>query len=108
MSNFHPIQYPETEPSRWPVTIRLPAAGKRCPYTGLSRSTLNNLILPCPLNGFKPPVRSVSLKRASAVRGVRLISYESLMSYLTRFSSAEAPCIDAAGEAQPDAYSTAA
>jgi hypothetical protein len=87
MNNTHPAQLACTEPKQRPETIRLPTAGTRCPYTGLSRSTLNNLILPCPLNGFKPPVRSFSIKRRNAVRGLRLICYESLIAYLYDFGT---------------------
>ncbi len=61
--------------------IRLPKKG-RCPYSGLTRSALNNLILPCPINGFKAPVRSVSLRKRNQVRGTRLIHYGSLMGYI--------------------------
>lgn len=72
--NFGPV----VETREW---IRLPKKG-RCPYSGLTRSTLNNLILPCEINGFKPPVRSVSLRKRTQVRGTRLIHYGSLMSYI--------------------------
>lgn len=65
-----------------PEFIRLPRPGTRCPYTGLTRSGLNNLILPCALNGHRPPVRSVCLRQRGAVRGTRLINYDSLLSYL--------------------------
>ena len=65
-----------------PEFIRLPKPGSHCPWTGLSRSGLNEMILPCTANGFKPPVRSVSLRKRGARRGVRLISYDSLLAYL--------------------------
>lgn len=65
-----------------PEYCRLPKSGTRCPITGLSRSALNELILPCSANGFKPPVRSVVLKKRHAVRGVRLIVVESLLDHL--------------------------
>lgn len=65
-----------------PEWIRLPAPGHRCPYTGLSRSTLNELTIPGPANGNKPPVKSVVLRKRGAVRGIRLINYDSLMQYL--------------------------
>ena len=29
-----------------PLTVRLPEPGERCPYTGLTRSAINELILP--------------------------------------------------------------
>lgn len=68
-------------PKTKPEWIRLPVKG-RCPYTGLSRSMLYTLISPCPENGHKPPVRSISLRRKGCVRGARLIDLQSLMAYL--------------------------
>lgn len=66
-----------------PVTIRLPRVGTLCPWTGLSRSALNELILPTPLNNDNPPVESTRLqKRPGARSGTRLIYFDSLMSYL--------------------------
>ncbi|WP_414660229.1 hypothetical protein [Horticoccus sp. 23ND18S-11] len=65
-----------------PEFIRLPKNGKPCPLTGMSRSGLNNLILPCPVNGFKPPVKSVSLRQTGGLKGVRLISVASLLGFL--------------------------
>jgi hypothetical protein len=53
-----------------------------CPWTGLGRSKLNELILPCKANGFKPPVRSISVRNRGQVRGVRLIVVDSLLQYL--------------------------
>jgi hypothetical protein len=65
-----------------PEWLRLPAPGRRCPYTGLSRSTLNELTIAGPANDGRPPVKSVVLKKRGAVRGIRLISYDSLMAHL--------------------------
>jgi hypothetical protein len=65
-----------------PRFIRLPITGERCPWTGLSRSKMNQLILPCSYNNHLPPVESCSLKPAGAARGARLILFESLMAYL--------------------------
>lgn len=65
-----------------PEFLRLPQPGKRCPYTGLSRSTLNELTIPGPANDNRPPVKSVVLRKRGAMRGIRLISYDSLMTYL--------------------------
>jgi hypothetical protein len=65
-----------------PEFIRLPKPGSREPFTGLSRSKLNELILPLGSNGFKPPVRSVVLRKRGAIRGVRLIFLDSLIQYL--------------------------
>ena len=70
-----------------PEFIRLPRVGRRCPYTGLSRSGLNNLILPSKLNGHRPQVRSVCLRPRGGVRGTRLICYDSLIEYLRNQAS---------------------
>ena len=65
-----------------PEFIRLPKSGTRCPYTGLSRSKLNQLVLPCKENDYKPPVESKVLRNRGTIRGTRLIVFDSLMSYL--------------------------
>jgi hypothetical protein len=65
-----------------PEFLRLPHPGQRCSVTGLSRSYLNQLILPCKLNSFRPPVRSFVLRKRGAKTGVRLIDYASLRSYI--------------------------
>jgi len=65
-----------------PEFIRLPRSGTRDAITGLSRSTLNGLILPSDGNGFKPPVKSVCLRKRGAARGTRLIVLESLLAFL--------------------------
>ena len=49
--------------------IRLPKSGKRCPVTGLSRSAINLLVLPCKQNDFRPPVRSHSMKKPGQIKG---------------------------------------
>ena len=69
-----------------PEWLRLPAPGKRCRYTGLSRSTLNELTIAGPANGGTPPVKSVVLRKRGALRGIRLISYDSLMGYLANLN----------------------
>jgi hypothetical protein len=49
----------------------------------LPRSTLRDLCEPTKANGFRPPVKSISLKKSKhAKRGVRLVDYASLMKYL--------------------------
>ncbi len=62
--------------------IRLPRPGARCPYTGLSRSTLTELCVPRRAYNGAPPVKSVVICKPGAIRGIRLVSYPSLMSYL--------------------------
>ena len=60
-----------------PEFIRLPKSGQRCLYTGMSRASLNELVL-----GVGAPVHSVVLRREGASRGIRLIHLESLLHYL--------------------------
>src|SRR5262245_2327983 len=69
-----------------PEFIRLPRPGTLRNWTGLSRSKLNELILPCSANEFKAPVLSVGLRRTGAVKGARLIHLQSLIDYLYRHS----------------------
>jgi hypothetical protein len=72
-----PVEAPQATTTVQPIWIRLPKSGTPCPYTGLSRSALNALIL-----GPKPLVKSVSLKKRYAVRGTRLIHLGSLLLYI--------------------------
>ena len=65
-----------------PEFIRLPKPGTLCHWTGLSRSKLNELVLPSRLNEFKPPVRSLSLRNRGQIKAVRLIVLDSLLAYL--------------------------
>lgn len=69
----------EHQRPRW---IRLPKTGMRCPYSGLSRSKLNQLVLATEANDYRPLVRSKSCNQPGKIRGVRLIDYISLMDYL--------------------------
>ena len=69
-----------------PEWLRLPAPGARCRFTGLSRSTLNELTIAGPANDGVPPVKSVVLRKRGALRGIRLISYDSLMRYLAELA----------------------
>ena len=64
-----------------PEFIRLPKNGL-CPWSGLSRAKQNELILPSAANGYKPPVKSVSLRKPGAAKGVRLIYLRSLLDFL--------------------------
>lgn len=57
--------------------IRLPQPPKRCPLTGLTRASLNKLIL-----GDHPKVRSVVVKQPGTARGIRLIHRVSLLEFI--------------------------
>ena len=62
-----------------PEFIRLPKVGERCGWTGLSRGSMNNLVL-----GENAPVKSIVLRQEKAKRGIRLIHLKSLLAYLHR------------------------
>jgi hypothetical protein len=62
---MHPTHGNPTNPMRArrrepvvPEYVRLPASGQIEPYTGLNRSALHRLILPCQENDYEPPVQS--------------------------------------------------
>jgi len=66
-----------------PPFIRLPKPGQRCPHTGLSRTSLTELIAPCTRNGNQPPVSAVYKRsHARARRGVWQIPTRNLFRYL--------------------------
>lgn len=75
---FEALQSPVARPE----FIRLPKNGMSCPYTGLKRSKLNELILPSEFNAYSPPVKSVCIRNRGQKKGVRLIAYDSLVAYL--------------------------
>ena len=77
MPSSSPPNAGNTHPSHHPEFIRLPRTGSRCPWTSLSRASLNTLVL-----GSDAPVKSVVLRQRGANRGVRLISLESLLAHL--------------------------
>ena len=81
-STTAPVQADAQHSIVTPEFIRLPKPGTLCRWTGLSRSKLNELILPSSLNNHKPPVRSLSLRNRGQVKAVRLIVLDSLLGYL--------------------------
>lgn len=83
----------QTAPTGQPEFTRLPPSGLKCAYCGLSRSALNSLILPTPDNNFKPPVRSFVIRKRGARTGIRLIDYQSLVSFIR-----SRPAVDPAGD----------
>jgi len=79
-----PIEQAAAEAGTSPQSefLRLPPPGQKCPVTGLTRSFLNSLVLPCEQNGFKPAVRSFTLRRQGCARGVRLVDRADLIRYI--------------------------
>ena len=62
-------------PSLRPEWIRLPREGSNCVFTGLSRSYIAGLIR-------EGKIRSRTLRNRGASRGIRLISYDSIMDFI--------------------------
>src|SRR4051812_10442162 len=65
-----------------PIYVRLPAPRARCPWTGYSRSALADLCVPSKANDFRPPIKSFRVHRKGDKRAIRLIVFDSLLSYL--------------------------
>jgi hypothetical protein len=87
-TNTHaPIQAASALTTVKPEFIRLPKSGTRCPHTGLSRSKMNQLVLPCKENDFKPPVESKCDRKRGTIRGTRFIVFDSLIGYLNGLDS---------------------
>ena len=70
-----------------PLYIPLPSGVETERFSGLKRGKINELILPCAANGFRPPVKSISLKPPGALKGKRLVVLASLLSYLARLEA---------------------
>ena len=62
--------------------LRLPRAGSRCTVSGLSRSTLAELVRPCARNDYQPQVDARILKRKGTQRGVLLINRAALLAFI--------------------------
>ncbi|MFH1067463.1 MAG: hypothetical protein V1746_06145 [bacterium] len=65
-----------------PKFVPLPSGNTSEFFSGLKRGKLNQLILPCKENGWKPPVKSIAVRPKGCLRGKRLILLESLLSFL--------------------------
>ncbi len=76
-----------------PEFIRLPKPGKRCYWTGLTRSAMNELVL-----GESPKVASMVLTREGAGRGVRLVSLSALLGHLNGLMSQQGKGKEASDE----------
>ena len=74
-------------PNPTPFTIRIPAPGEHDPYFGCSRTWWSEKLLPCPANGFKPPITSFTDRKPGKLKGVRFILFESAIAYFERLSA---------------------
>jgi hypothetical protein len=81
-----PVQVPAPQPVTVarPEWTRLPKPGTLCPWTGLSRSKLWEVLQ-------TGKVRNVCLRKPGAVRGARLIHLASLLAYLDSLASEIVP-----------------
>ncbi|MEQ2008163.1 MAG: hypothetical protein ABMA26_15300 [Limisphaerales bacterium] len=79
-----------TAPGGFPFQFRLPKApprggrGEVDPWWQLNRAAWNSLVLATEANGYRPPVRSVVLKKRGAMRGLRAISFLSAKEYFDK------------------------
>ena len=64
-----------------PEWIRFPKAGHLCSFSGLTRSFLYAL-------AAEGKIKTLSLRERGKARGVRLISYDSLMAYISQAGEA--------------------
>ncbi|HEY8965977.1 MAG TPA: hypothetical protein VIM58_06010 [Candidatus Methylacidiphilales bacterium] len=68
-----------------PPFIRPPKPKERCPLTGMSRTTMMELITPCRRNGNRPPIKAVlKLSSPIAKRGMWMIPTRDLLYYLLK------------------------
>ncbi len=74
LAKFQPVDTPAPE---W---VRLPKPRTRCKISGLSRTTLVELI-------DRREIRSITLRQPGATRGIRLFFLPSLHAYLQRLDS---------------------
>lgn len=70
------------ESGKLPVFVPLPSGKNTEHFSGLKRGALNQLILPCKANNYRPPIKSISMRRGSCVKGKRLVLLTSLLYYL--------------------------
>lgn len=74
-----------------PEYIRLPKQGQPCPWTGLGRSKLWEILQ-------TGRVRSICLRKPGALKGARLINLESLLGYLRSMEEETPPAPANIGE----------
>ena len=77
-----PVQIPSQTPLApvRPEWVRLPKPGTLCPWTGLSRSKLWEVLQ-------TGKVRNICLRKEGAARGARLIHLAALLGYLDSLAS---------------------
>lgn len=84
--------------------IRLPEEGSRCEHTGLSRTSLRNLLDERDPSTGEFFVESIYKKQDGATRGVRLIRLASLKAYLERLADQQRGVRWAEHVKNPDGY----
>ena len=87
---------------RVPSILRLPAPKARCPYTGLSRTAMVELVAPTKRNGGQPPVKAIYRKaNRYAQRGTWLIPSENLFRVLLTQAESSIKDFDEAKKLRP-------
>ena len=79
---FNAVKHCQTAATVRPEFIRLPKPKTNCPHTGLSRTGLYNLTVPCEANQYRPAVPAKCLRQPGNIRGVWLIPYEALITHI--------------------------
>jgi hypothetical protein len=70
-----------------PEFIRLPKPRTNCPHTGLSRTDLYNLTVPCKANNFNPSVPAKNRRKPGNLRGVWVIPYGALIAHINSWDT---------------------
>lgn len=77
------------EHSALPEWVPLPSPKGQEKFTGLKRGKLWLMSRPCAENGFKPPVKSVSLRPSGCIKGKILVHLPSLLRHLENLADAQ-------------------
>ena len=93
-SAFRPVSTEPVKITGNPIAefVSLPGPGKRCPISGLSRSTLYQL-------AALGKIRMISLRREGNSRGKRLVVVESVQHYLRTLDARQNPSVGSCASA---------
>jgi hypothetical protein len=61
--------------------LRIPARGTKCPISKLSRTAVEELVVPSQKNNFNPPIKAKYHRRPGKLRGVWLIPKAEFLNY---------------------------
>jgi hypothetical protein len=64
--------------------LRIPSRGEKCPITGLSRTSVEEIVVPSKKNNFNPPVRARLRRKPGKLRGIWLIPRQEYIRYFNK------------------------